>query len=509
MPPTTAESVPSLRFTAVNDAPVRREREWVLYWMIAARRTRWNFGLQRAVEWARELGRPLLVLEPIRVGYRWASDRLHRFALDGMAENQARFEGAGVAYLPYVEAAPGAGKGLLEALAVRSCVVVTDEFPAFFLPRMVQAAGSRLDVRLEQVDSNGLLPLRAASQAYPTAFSFRAFLQKKLKPHLSEFPKADPLARLALPAPAKLPSEITRRWQPASAGLLSGEPAALAALPIDHGVVPSFLRGGALAGTRLLREFVDRRLPRYAAERSDPDADVASGLSPYLHWGHVSAHEVLAAIAAHEQGWSAEALPDKGGGSRAGWWSMSPDSEAFLDQLVTWRELGFNNAHHRSDADSYESVPGWARASLRLHEADPRPVLLPLSALEHARTPDPLWNAAQTQLLREGRIHNALRMLWGKRVLEWTRTGSEAAEVLLHLNDKYALDGRDPNSSSGILWTFGRYDRPWGPERPIFGMVRYMSSTNSAKKWRMKDYLARYAPEPHAPTSTQRSLPGL
>jgi deoxyribodipyrimidine photo-lyase len=154
--------------------------------------------------------------------------------------------------------------------------------------------------------------------------------------------------------------------------------------------------------------------------------------------------------------------------------------------------VGFNLCHFRpTDYDRYESLPVWARETLRAHEADPRPHVYDLPAFEQARTHDPLWNAAQRELLREGRIHNYLRMLWGKKVLEWTRSGPEALAILEELNNKYALDGRDPNSYSGISWVLGRYDRPW-PERPIYGVVRSMSSDSTRKKVRLDAYLARY-----------------
>ena len=179
-------------------------------------------------------------------------------------------------------------------------------------------------------------------------------------------------------------------------------------------------------------------------------------------------------------------------GRREGFWGLSAPAEAFVDQLVTWRELGYNRCALDPDHDRYETLPDWARATLDEHAADPRPHLYDLAAFERAETHDPLWNAAQNQLVREGRIHNYLRMLWGKKVLEWSRSPREALAILIELNNRYALDGRNPNSYSGIFWIFGRYDRPWGPERPIFGKVRYMTSANTARKVRVVEYVERY-----------------
>jgi deoxyribodipyrimidine photo-lyase len=174
---------------------------------------------------------------------------------------------------------------------------------------------------------------------------------------------------------------------------------------------------------------------------------------------------------------------------------MSAGAEARLDELVTWRELGFNMAARRDDYDRYESLPDWARKTLEKHQRDRRPTVYSLEDFEAAATHDPLWNAAQRQLVREGRIHNYLRMLWGKKILEWSASPRDALETMIELNNRFALDGRDPNSYSGIFWCLGRYDRAWGPERPIFGTVRYMSSENTARKLHVTQYLRRYAAE--------------
>lgn len=476
-------SVPSVRIRARNGQPVRPERAFVLYWMIAARRTRFHFGLERAIEAARDWGKPLVVLEALRCDHPFASERFHQFVLDGMADNARRFEEAGIAYYGYVEPDPGAGKGLLEELSRGASLVVTDEFPSFFLPRMVEAAAARLDVLVEAVDSNGLLPLADADHAFPSAYAFRRHLQRRLPDHLSRLPEPDPLAGKAGPS-VPFPRDVAKRWPSASR---------LDRLPIDHriGPVPG-VRGGEDAAHDRLAGFIDEKLGAYADLRNEPEREATSGLSAYLHFGHLSIHEVLLAIATRE-GWSLSAIATKADGRREGWWGMSPTAEAFLDQAVTWRELGFNFGAFSSRGDRFESLPEWARRTLAEHASDPRPHRYDLAAFEAATTHDPLWNAAQVQLVREGRIHNYLRMLWGKKILEWTGGPEEALEVMFELNDRYALDGRDPNSTSGICWILGRYDRPWGPVRPVFGTVRYMSSENTARKFSVRNYVRYFA----------------
>jgi deoxyribodipyrimidine photo-lyase len=183
----------------------------------------------------------------------------------------------------------------------------------------------------------------------------------------------------------------------------------------------------------------------------------------------------------------------KAAGKRLGWWNMSASAEEFLDEVITWRELGYNFTSMRADYDRYASLPAWAVATLDAHACDRRHPRYSLRQFERADTHDPVWNAAQVQLIREGRIHNYMRMLWGKKILEWSSSPRHALQIMVELNNKYALDGRDPNSYSGIFWILGRFDRPWGPERPIFGNVRYMSSDAARRKFHLEGYLEKYS----------------
>jgi deoxyribodipyrimidine photo-lyase len=480
----------TLRLDVVADQPVNRDGDFVLYWITANRRLQWNFALDRALHWSHELGKPLLVLEALRLGYRWASDRLHQFILDGMRDNAAYAAAHGVNYYPYVETEMDGGKGLLEALAARATVVVTDDFPCFFLPRMIAAAAKQVPCRMEKVDANGLLPMRAANQVYPTAYAFRRFLQKELPNHLEDRPRPEPW-RSYTQGKVDVPKSVLERWPAATTDVLNGGHDFLGTLPIDHDVTITNTAGGASAAKETMRTFLEDRLPRYAEDRNDPGEKATSQLSPYLHFGHLSVHQIFAELIRPEE-WTISDLAPKGNGSREGWWGMSPPAESFLDELITWRELGYNFCHQRRDYEKYSSLPDWARATLEVHASDKREHMYSLAEFENAATHDELWNAAQRELVREGRIHNYLRMLWGKKILEWTASPEQALEVMIELNNKYALDGRNPNSYSGIFWILGRYDRPWGPERKIFGKIRYMSSANTARKVHVDDYLAKY-----------------
>ncbi len=482
--------LPSLRLELVDGRPPRTSGDYVVYWMTAARRLRWNFALDRAVGWAEELLRPLLIVEVMGCGGPWDSDRFHGFMLQGVQDHASQAAGCPVHYYPYLEARPGQAERFLLALGRQACVVVTDDYP-IALPT-VATLPEEMPCRCEKVDGNGLLPIRAADRAFPTAYAFRRMLQRVLPEHLLAAPQADPLRGVRLPRLAELPDKLTGRWPPVSTDVSARE---LSQLPIDHTVPPVPLVGGSTAAGAQWHGFLKHRLKTYHESRNQPEAEWSSGLSPYLHFGQISTHEIFHDVA-REEGWTPLCLAEKATGARAGWWGMSESAEAYLDQLITWRELGFNGCAFLPDYDHYESLPDWAQATLAKHAADPRPYVYSYDQFATAQTHDPLWNAAQVQLRTRGMIHNYLRMLWGKKILEWTPHPEEALETMIDLNNRYSLDGQDPNSYTGIFWILGRYDRAWGPERPIFGTIRFMSSANTARKYRVSNYIKTYSPGP-------------
>jgi deoxyribodipyrimidine photo-lyase len=478
------------RVTRLGAEAAHPARSYVLYWMIAQRRTRWNPALELALEHARTLGLPLVVLEPLSLDHTWASPRHLSFIVDGMRVNARRCAEAGVHYVAHVEAAAGEGRGLLPALAHHAALVVTDDYPTYFLPKMVRGAATHLDIPLLLVDGCGVVPMRGHDRSFTVAHSFRRHLQHILKPHLLDRPLAEPLSGYDL-GKATIPATVSATWKlrthPDELTWSAVSPAA----PLP-GPSPTGLVGGAEAAEAQMHAFLADRFLRYGSDRNHPDGDPSSGLSPYLHYGHLGAHELASAVLDLDQ-WHAGKLAAKPNGRRTDWWGASPWAESYLDQILTWRELGYAwCADNPRRAHDYDALPAWALQTLADHADDPR-VVLDMATLEEARTEDEVWNAAQRQLVTEGRIHNYLRMLWGKKVLAWSATPEEAFQRLVILNDRYALDGRDPNSYSGIGWVFGRFDRAWGPERPIFGKVRYMTSDSARRKLKMKNYLARWS----------------
>ncbi len=452
-----------MRERALNDAPIGNGP--VVYWMTSQRRLAWNHALDHAIARARELKRGLVILEPLRADYPYACTRFHAFIKAGMEQHDATCQRAGIPYHAYIEPEAGAAKGLLAAYAQEAALVVADDHPGFFFPKML-AAAARLPVRMEAVDSVGVLPLSCSDKPFVSAYQFRRHMQKQLPANL-HFASPDPLSD----APAGELPKAAEAWDNR---VLPHFPKDVPASPIEGG-----------QAQQRLDDFM-RRLDEYG-ERNHPDAEAQSGLSPDLHYGHIGAEEVVARVL-EEEDWSPRWGEPKG--KRAGWWGLSEGAEAFLDQIVTWRELGHVEARYNPRWMQYRSLPAWARATLEAHETD-RDAPYTLRDLEKASTDDEVWNAAQRQLLEEGIIHNYLRMLWGKKILEWAPSARKALDWMLTLNDRYALDGRDPNSVSGIFWCLGRYDRPW-QERPVFGKVRCMTSASAKRKLRMDSYLARW-----------------
>lgn len=465
----TAGAIDDLRVHAAGQSGPRPGGAFVLYWMQGvALRSRANFALNFAIAQANRLRLPVLVYQGLRQDYPWASDRLHTFILESVADLQADFADRGIQYAFHLETAAarpsrvaGADSPLV-ALARRAAVVVTDFFPTFIQPRQLAGLRRRVETPVVAVDSATVVPLRCHDREYATARAIRPVLLAALPHHLHPVPEVEPAIR----RPVDLPFDPTP---------VAPDPAAIARLvsrcEVDHSVPPSpTIRGGMRAARARLAHFLEHGLGRYAEERGDPNAGATSRLSPYLHFGNLAIQEVL--LAAREAGSGA-------------------NYARFQDEALVWRELAhnltFRNPRHRTLA----GVPEWARRELDDHAADPRPALYRDDELEQAGTGSELWNACQRALVREGELHNHLRMLWGKSVLLWKRSAAEALRVLEHLNHKYALDGRDPNSYGGILWCFGRYDRPFY-RRSVFGTVRYMSLATQAKKFDVAAYLARH-----------------
>jgi len=449
----------SSRVNTLNKANENPKGRYVLYWMQMFKRASHNYALNFAIQMANERRLPLVVYEGLQFYYPWASDRFHTFILEGVAEKQAEFSERGIRYLFYLQRNKRDAKHTVARLAREAVLLVTDDYPCFIIPEH-NTRVAELNLPVYAVDANGMVPLSALPKEEFAAYTIRPKIQRLLPdlPRSITTPHLDvqkPSLEIDCPGSHVSPNNI--------AELVSQ-------CDIDHTVKPSNIyHGGTKAGRKRLTHFVRNILPHYEETRAEPSIDGTSRLSPYLHFGFLSIQEVVGTVE----------RADAPGAAK----------EAFLEQAIVRRELSFNLTRHNPHYDSLKSLPEWALKTMRVHADDPRPELIDDEKIEAAETYDKLWNAAQQELLSTGLIHNYVRMLWGKRVIEWQRSYEMAFELLVHLNNKYALDGRDPNSYAGILWCFGKHDRPWF-EREIFGTIRYMTSRSMAKKFRAKDYIA-------------------
>lgn len=489
------------RARALNTKPLNSEGKYVLYWMIANRRFHCNAALEYAAHVAHQQNVPLIVLEEISTRHDFANDRITAFVVQGMLDNIRTFKENKIRYIPWVETPLSGKKGKLHELSKDAVIIISDEFPTYFPRKAAESAAKSLPCRFMIVDSNGVFPMSWTERPYPTAHGFRRFVHERFVECIETWPSHMPVSsdhnlwmedEDFTPLAERSNLGVTPfewLWRAGEQGSTGRD--ALSTLDIDHSVEPvKNVRGGRDTAVRMLREFLSNRLGRYHEDRNQVKNPATSGLSPWFHFGHLSTIEVVRRVI-DSNGWMPDLINASRRGARAGWWGLPEPVEAFLDQIITWRELGFNNAFHNPNHNDFESLPNWAKITLSEHADDERTTYT-LEQIRNADTHDEIWNAAQRQLVRKGIIHNYLRMLWGKRILEWAASPEQAAKWMIELNDTYALDGRDPNSYTGIFWVLGRHDRAWGPERAIFGKIRYMSSENTRRKFDLKPYLQEF-----------------
>jgi deoxyribodipyrimidine photo-lyase len=503
------------RVRTANDRPFNPKGRYVLYWAQMFRRLHSNHALDHASALAAEHKKPLVVYEGLKLNYPWANARHHTFILQGMRDNARAARRAELSYWPSVETPGDTGRGLVRKLAAQAVCVVTDDYPAYITPAQNRALAAKCDVPVILVDGNSLVPLSRLGAAVGAAAHIRPRIHKAFAEEWGRRAAREPVFPKGSVAP---PFRVWDAKQDIAAFV--------AQLPLDQSVpaVPG-VEGGSVAGRAALAEFVAHKLDRYADGRNnpdDPERNAASGLSAWLHYGHIGIQEVAEAVLGDK--WTVAEINHKTR-NKDDFFTRDANVNSYLDEAVTWRDLGHHWHWARGEGrgargeeeqniswelsspptvpqfnfETMDFTPGgentldvvlpeWARATLRKHAKDKREHVYELGDFESADTHDELWNAAQKELVATGRIHNYLRMLWAKKVLEWSATPAEAYRVLEHLNNKYALDGRDPNSYTGILWCFGLFDRPWAPERDVFGVLRYMSSSNTARKFDLDGY---------------------
>ncbi|MBT8079710.1 MAG: deoxyribodipyrimidine photo-lyase [Gammaproteobacteria bacterium] len=442
------------RIQVLQDKPVDPDGEYVLYWMQQSQREPANPALEYAARCANKINKPLLVAFCVTADYPDANRRHFAFMLEGLAETAKRIEKRGAGFVARLGSPPD----IIAELAGRAALVVCDRGYLRHQVAWRKDLASGVDKRVVQVEGDVVVPIECASDKREWA---ARTIRGKINDRVSDFTQT--LSKTSLDVKAQaldVSGDLDlSRWQ-----------RVLDELDVDNDVaaVARFKPGTAAARAKLTR-FLRSGLVGYADARNDPADPSASELSPYLHFGQISPVEI-----------SLKVQRAKG--------PSSTDKEAFIEELIVRRELACNFVHFTPDYDSYQCLPEWARKTLREHTSDERPTVYTRPQLEAADTDDPYWNAAMQEMTGTGYMHNYMRMYWGKKIIEWTNTPRYAYSTALYLNNKYFLDGRDPNSYANIGWLFGLHDRAW-TERPIFGKTRYMNAGGLERKFDIDKYV--------------------
>jgi deoxyribodipyrimidine photo-lyase len=427
-----------------------KKGNYVLYWMQASQRTEYNHALEYAIVKANELRQPVIVFLGITDHFPEANERHYTFMLEGLREVKQSLEKRGI-QMVILHDSPE--RGVIQ-MAKKASLVVVDRGYLRIQRDWREGVAKRIDCQLIQIESDVIVPVEEASpkEEYAAA-TLRPKIHKKLNHFLVPLKQTDPVIDSLSLDFDFFDIEETEK--------------AVSKLRIDRSVQKAdFFHGGMKNALKHLEIFLEGKLDRYPELRNDPTLDYLSHMSPYLHFGQIS--PLFIAL---------EVKKTKG-----------PGIEAFLEELIVRRELSMNFVFYNEKYDSFESIPEWAKKTLKTHQKDKKPYVYTLEELEKAATHDPYWNATQKEMVIQGKMHGYMRMYWGKKIFEWSQTPEEAFRNTLYLNNKYELDGRDPNGFTGVAWCFGKHDRPWG-ERPIFGNVRYMNDKGLKRKFDADEYV--------------------
>ncbi len=432
----------------------RLKGEIILYWMSRDQRVQDNWSLVFASQLAKENQMKLGVVFILVPEFQGAAMRQYGFMLQGLQEVELKLVDRNIPFF-LLQGEPG--EVLPDFLNSVDCAALVCDFDPLKIKRAwKKEIGDHLEIPLYEVDSHNIVPARTTSDKTEfAAYTIRPKIKRKLEYFLDAFPE--------LPSRSSGANQNEKvDWDQVRSGLKADE-----SVPEVDWLIP-----GEAAAQKQLEDFIHNRLSKYRDQRNDPNRDAASHLSPYLHFGQISAQRIT--IEVIKSGQDQEAV------------------DAFLEELIIRRELSDNFCFYNPDYDNFKGFPDWARNSLNEHRKDEREYLYERHEFEEGKTHDPLWNAAQLQMIKTGKMHGYTRMYWAKKILEWTPTPEDALSFSIYLNDKYELDGRDPNGYVGCAWSIGGvHDRAWS-KRPVFGKIRYMSYKGCKRKFDVKRYIDQY-----------------
>jgi deoxyribodipyrimidine photo-lyase len=442
------DAIQNERIKPLNNVTARNG-QYIVYWMQSSQRTEFNPALEYAIQKANEMSQPLIVLFCLFAGFPEANSRHYHFMLEGLREVRSSLKNRGI--LMVIQT--GIPCSAITAIAKKASLVVVDRGYLRIQREWRRTTSLNIDCPLIQVESDVIVPVEEASPKEEfSAATFRPRIKTKVSKYLKPLNEYD--------------LDISSLGMDFSSVSLDDTDRIISDLKIDTRVSPvKTFKGGTTRAKLNLSDFLEHRLHRYSTDRNDPNLNATSNLSPYLHFGQIS--PLYVALKALETGEEA--------------------CESFLEELIVRSELAVNYVFYNQAYDSYSGLPAWALKTLESHRKDKREVIYKLADFEGANTHDKYWNAAQREMLYTGKMQGYMRMYWGKKILEWTQTPEEAFKIALYLNNKYELDGRDPNGFTGVSWCFGKHDRPWA-ERAIFGNIRYMNDNGLKRKFDADKY---------------------
>jgi deoxyribodipyrimidine photo-lyase len=425
----------------------------VVYWMSRDQRVNDNWALVYAQSLAIEYQVPLIVVFCLVPEFLDACVRHYAFMIKGLKEIEVELTKKNIGFF-LLTGSPGREvPGFINKHRAR--ILITDFDPLNIKKQWKYNVNNTIAIPFYEVDAHNIIPCRISSnkQEYG-AYTLRPKITRLLPEFLDDFPllRKHPFS-----------SRVTKTdWEKV-----------LCSLKIDRAVEEvNWLKTGEKSAQKALMDFLNNRLQHYDEQRNDPTLDGQSNLSPYLHFGQVSAQRVALEV---------KRLAGK-----------TEAAKALLEELVVRRELSDNFCFYNQNYDNTAGFPEWARTSLKEHRSDSREYIYSAEEFENAATHDDLWNAAQIEMVERGKMHGYMRMYWAKKILEWTETPEDAMDIAIYLNDKYELDGRDPNGYTGIAWSIGGvHDRAWG-ERPVFGKIRCMTYNGCRSKFNVKAYIEQY-----------------
>lgn len=443
------------RVKLLKDLKRNKKGKYVLYWMQQSQRTEYNHALDYAIEKANKFNLPLVVCFGVTAGYPEANERHYYFMLEGLAEVKRRVEEIGGLFVIRKQSP----ERLALELSKEASITVADKGYMKIQKKWRGNLVSGIGVPLVEVESDLIVPIEVASNKEEyAAYTIRKKINRVLGDFFFEHKRPELKVKSASLEIESLDLEDIDRI--------------ILELDLDRSVKRTrYFSGGYSEARRRLEGFIDEKLNKYNELRNNPGLEYTSTLSPYLHFGQISPLEI--ALEVKKSGKSMESV------------------EAYLEELIVRRELAFNFCYYNDDYDSYQGLKAnWIYETLEKHKMDEREYIYSRKELEEGLTHDEIWNACQKELRVTGDMHGYMRMYWGKKILEWSVIPEEAFETAVYLNNKYALDGRDANSFTGIAWCFGKHDRPWF-ERDIFGKVRYMNASGLKRKFKVEEYLNR------------------